>query len=148
MTIKQQRAVSRHKQREAEKRRQRAAEKKDAAAPQFPKRIVRPQAAWEYLEAWLSSQGSVLDFQNSGQIPTRADAATTPAVKDDTAAAPFVAAIKTVSAWPTSSKIAQMQTTVGTELSDVVSGQASAASAAAATATAIQSDIKAGGGDC
>jgi multiple sugar transport system substrate-binding protein len=107
-----------------------------------------PQAAWEYLEAWLSSQGSVLDFQNSGQIPTRADAATTPAVKDDTAAAPFVAAIKTVSAWPTSSKIAQMQTTVGTELSDVVSGQASAASAAAATATAIQSDIKAGGGGC
>jgi multiple sugar transport system substrate-binding protein len=107
-----------------------------------------PQAAWEYLQTWLSSQGSVIDFQNSGQIPTRADAATAPAVKDDTAAAPFVAAIKTVSAWPTSSKIAQMQVSVGTELSDVVSGQASAASAAAATATAIQGDIKAGGGVC
>jgi multiple sugar transport system substrate-binding protein len=107
-----------------------------------------PQAAWEYLQTWLTSQGSVIDFQNSGQVPTRADAATTPAVKDDTAAAPFVAAIKTVSAWPRSSKTAQMQTSVGTELSDVVSGQASAASAAAATATAIQSDIKAGGGVC
>jgi multiple sugar transport system substrate-binding protein len=107
-----------------------------------------PQVAWEYLQTWLTTQGSVQDFQDSGQIPTRADAATTPAVKNDTSAAPFVAAIKTVSAWPRSSKTAQMQTTVGTELSDVVSGQASAASAAAATATAIQSDIKAGGGVC
>lgn len=107
-----------------------------------------PQAAWEYLQTWLSSQGSVLDFQDSGQIPTRANAATNPAVAGETAAAPFVAAIKTVSAWPHSSKTAQMQTTVGTELSDVVSGQASAASAASATATAIQGDIKAGGGGC
>lgn len=104
---------------------------------------------WEYLEsAWLSSKASQIDFTDSGQIPTRADVADTPAVKSNTAATPFVDATKTVSAWPRNPKTAQMQVTVGTELSDVVSGQASAAKAAATTAAQIQADIKAGGGGC
>jgi ABC-type glycerol-3-phosphate transport system substrate-binding protein len=107
------------------------------------------QLDWEYLEtAWLSSKASVLDFSVSGQIPTRADAAGTPTVKDDTAATPFVDATKTVSAWPRSPETAQMQGTVGTELSDVVSGQATPAQAAATTAAQIKADIKAGGGGC
>jgi len=104
---------------------------------------------WKYLEtAWLSKQANVIDFRDSGQIPTRADVADTPQVKDDQAVAPFVAATKTVSAWPNSPKTDQMQVSVGTELSDVVSGQASAAAAASATASQIKHDIKAGGGGC
>jgi multiple sugar transport system substrate-binding protein len=107
------------------------------------------QLAWEYLEtAWLSQQANEVDFTDSGQIPTRADVATSAAVKADTNAAAFVAATKTVSAWPNNSNTSEMQTTVGTELSDVISGQASPAQAAAATSTAINNDIKAGGGDC
>jgi multiple sugar transport system substrate-binding protein len=107
------------------------------------------QLDWEYLEtSWLSSKASVTDFTDSGQIPTRADVANTPAVESNQAAAPFIAATKTVSAWPRNPKTDSMQVTVGTELSDVVSGQATAAQAAAATAAQIQSDIKAGGGGC
>jgi len=107
------------------------------------------QLDWEYLEtSWLSEKANVIDFTDSGQIPTRADVATSAAVKADTDAAPFVAATKTVSAWPDNSNTSEMQTTVGTELSDVISGQASPAQAAAATSTAIHNDIKAGGGDC
>jgi multiple sugar transport system substrate-binding protein len=102
---------------------------------------------WEYLEtAWLSSQASVVDFSNSGQIPVRADVADKPTVANDTAATPFVDATKTVSPWPKTPKTAQMQVTVGTELSDVASGQATPAQAAAATAAAVQTDLKAGGG--
>ena len=104
---------------------------------------------WKYLEdAWLSKQANVIDFTDSGQIPTRADVATTPAVKKNTLVQPFVAATKTVSAWPKSSKTAQMQKSVGVELSDVVSGQASPSDAASAAASALSSDIKAGGGGC
>lgn len=108
-----------------------------------------PKLDWEYLEsAWLSKQASIIDFTDSGQIPTRAEVASTSTVKKNVTAAPFVAATKTVSAWPRSSKTAQMQVTVGTQLSDVVSGQATPAAAAQSTASAIQADIKAGGGDC
>jgi multiple sugar transport system substrate-binding protein len=72
------------------------------------------QLDWEYLEtAWLSKQANIIDFEQSGQIPTRADVAQTAQVKKDTVAAPFVAATKTVSAWPRSAKTAQMQVTVG-----------------------------------
>jgi multiple sugar transport system substrate-binding protein len=107
------------------------------------------QLDWEYLEtAWLSQQANIIDFEDSGQIPTRADVAETAQVKADTAAAPFIAATKTVSAWPHSSKTDEMQISVATELSDVVSGQASPSSAASAASKAIVADIKAGGGDC
>ena len=107
------------------------------------------QLDWEYLEtSWLSSKASVIDFTDSGQIPTRADVANTPTVESNQAAAPFVAATKTVSAWPRNSKTDSMQVTVGTELSDVVSGQATATQAATATASQIQADLKAGGGGC
>lgn len=108
-----------------------------------------PQLDWDYLEsAWLSQQGSIVDFTDSGQIPTRADVASAPTVSKNVQAAPFIAATKTVSAWPRSSKTAQMQVTVATELSDVVSGQSSASAAAIATATQITADIKSGSGGC
>jgi multiple sugar transport system substrate-binding protein len=107
------------------------------------------QLEWEYLEtAWLSSKASVLDFTNSGQVPTRADVADTPTVRTDTAATPFVDATKTVSPWPKTPKTAQMQVMVGTELSDVLSGQATPAQAAATTAAQVKADMKAGGGGC
>jgi multiple sugar transport system substrate-binding protein len=104
---------------------------------------------WEYLEtSWLSQKASVIDFKDSGQIPTRADVADTPTVKSNAAAAPFITATKNVAKWPLNPKTDQMQVTVGTELSDVVSGQATPAKAATTTATAINADIKAGGGGC
>lgn len=104
---------------------------------------------WEYLEtAWLSKEGSLLDFTNSGQIPTRADVADTATVEKNVPARPFVAATKTVSAWPRSSQTDQMQVTVGTEISKVVSGQTSPSTAASQTASQIKADIKAGGGVC
>ena len=105
--------------------------------------------AWDYLkEAWLSQQGSILDFKYSGQIPIRADVANTPLVKKDTTVAPFVAATRTVSAWPRNPNTSDMQEYVGTELSDVVSGQVTVKSAAAATVSHILGEIKAGGGSC
>ena len=104
---------------------------------------------WKYLEdAWLSKQANLVDYAHTGQIPTRADVASTPSVRSSTLAQPYVAATKTVSAWPRSAKTSQMQISVGTELSDVVSGQASPSQAASATASALTSDIKAGGGVC
>jgi multiple sugar transport system substrate-binding protein len=104
---------------------------------------------WDYLKvAWLSQAANVVDFTDSGQIPTRADVANTTQVKSDTAAQPFIAATKTVSSWPKSAKTDQMQISVATELSDVVSGQASPTSAAAASSKDLKSDIAAGGGDC
>lgn len=108
-----------------------------------------PDLAWEYLQqSWLSKDAGVLDFTNSGQIPTRAEVAQTPEVTSNTTAAPFVAATKTVSAWPRNSKTADMQTVVGTQFSAVVSGQTPPAAAAAKAEAAITADIKAGGGGC
>jgi multiple sugar transport system substrate-binding protein len=108
-----------------------------------------PTLDWEYLEtSWLSSRASTIDFTDSGQVPTRAQVADTAAVEGNTAAAPFVAAAKTVSAWPRSAKTAQMQVTVGTELSDVVSGQASPSAAAQAAASQVQADIAASNHVC
>jgi multiple sugar transport system substrate-binding protein len=105
--------------------------------------------AWKYIEtAWLSEQGGVLDFRYSGQIPIRADVANTSLVKSDSIVAPFVAATKTVSAWPRNPNTSEMQDYVATELSDVVSGQATVQAAAAATVSHIASEIKAGGGGC
>jgi multiple sugar transport system substrate-binding protein len=104
---------------------------------------------WDYLKtAWLSQQANVVDFTDSGQIPTRADVADSTQVKSDTLAQPFIAATKTVSAWPDSAKTAEMQISVATELSDVVSGQASPSQAAAAANKDLKADIKASGGDC
>ena len=105
--------------------------------------------AWEYLQAsWLSKQASVIDFQKSGQIPTRAEVADTPAVTSNQVAAPFVQATKTVSAWPRNSKTADMQLVFGTQVSAVVSGQATPADAATKAEAKIAADIKAGGGGC
>lgn len=108
-----------------------------------------PDLAWQYLqESWLSKQGSLIDFTDSGQIPIRGEVSTTSQVTGNPVAAPFVAATKTVSAWPRNSKTADMQTVVGTEFSAVVSGQTSPAQGAATAETKIAADIKAGGGAC
>jgi ABC-type glycerol-3-phosphate transport system substrate-binding protein len=108
-----------------------------------------PALDWEYLEtSWLSSQGSTIDFTDSGQIPTRTDVADTPTVQHDAVAAPFIAASKTVSPWPRSAETQQMQVTVATELSDVVSGQATPAAAAQAAASQVQAEIKSSNNVC
>lgn len=108
-----------------------------------------PDLAWQYLEqSWLSKQGSVLDFTGSGQIPTRAEVAQTPEVTSNAVAAPFVAATKTVSAWPRNPRTADMQTAVGTNISAVVSGQSAPAAAAAKAISTVNADLKAGGGAC
>lgn len=108
-----------------------------------------PGLAWQYIEsAWLSKPASVIDFKDSGQIPVRANVANTSLVKSNVAAAPFIAATKTVLAWPNNPNTEKMQDYVATELSDVVSGQATVKAAASATVSNIASMIKAGGGSC
>lgn len=108
-----------------------------------------PDLAWQYLqESWLSKEAGVIDFTQSGQIPTRSEVALTPEVTSNPMAAPFVAATKTVSAWPRNPRTADMQTVVGTQFSAVVSGQTSPAAGAATAESKIAADIKAGGGGC
>ncbi len=108
-----------------------------------------PDLAWEYLQqSWLSKQAGVINFTGSGQIPTRAEVAQTPEVTSNAVAAPFVAATKTVSAWPRNTRTADMQLAVGTAISSVVSGQSQPAAAAAKAIAAVSADLEAGGGGC
>lgn len=108
-----------------------------------------PDLAWEYLQqSWLAKDASVINFTQSGQIPTRAEVAQTSEVTSNAVAAPFVAATKTVSAWPRNPRTADMQTAFGTAISSVVSGQSDPSAAASKAVAAVTADLKAGGGGC
>ncbi|MEO2107824.1 MAG: extracellular solute-binding protein, partial [Actinomycetota bacterium] len=105
--------------------------------------------AWEYLEtAWMSADAGLINFANSGQIPTRGDLADAPEVQEDELVAPFVEAAGEVAAWPQSENTAAMQNAVGQAVSDAISGGAAPDAAATSAIEAVAEEIEEGGGAC
>lgn len=108
-----------------------------------------PDLAWEYLQtAWLSADAGLINFGQSGQIPTRGDLADAPEVEANELVAPFVEAAGQTANWPGSPNTAAMQNLVGQSLSNVISGGASAADATAEATEAVTAEIEDGGGTC
>ncbi len=108
-----------------------------------------PDLAWEYITTtWLSKEAGLINFDASGQIPTRGDLAQDPAITGDTLALPFVQAAAETGAWPLNEKTAEMQNAIGTAVSEVISGQTAPADAAATAADAVNAAREAGGGSC
>lgn len=108
-----------------------------------------PDLAWDYLEAaWFSQEAGLINFENSGQIPTRGDLADAPEVQADELVRPFVEAAGETASWPQNENTAAMQNAVGQAVSDAISGGASPADAAAAAVDGVNSGIEEGGGAC
>lgn len=108
-----------------------------------------PDLAWEYVKtAWMSQEGSLLNFENSGQIPTRGDLADAPELQESALVQPFVTAAGETASWPKNENVAAMQNAVGKALSDVISGGADAQSAAQEAMDDIAAEIDDGGGSC
>lgn len=108
-----------------------------------------PDLAWDYIRStWLSKEAGLINFNASGQIPTRGDLAQDPAITGDTLALPFVQAAAETGNWPKNEKTADMQNAIGTAVSEVISGQTAPADAAAVAADAVKAAREAGGGSC
>ncbi|WP_299057431.1 extracellular solute-binding protein [uncultured Nocardioides sp.] len=108
-----------------------------------------PDLAWQYIEdAWLSPEAGLINFEDSGQIPTRADVASQPEVADDELVAPFVEAASNTASWPLNEETAQMQTVIGQVGSSVISGETEAAEAAERGVTGVEEAKEEGGGGC
>ncbi|WP_375001883.1 ABC transporter substrate-binding protein [Aeromicrobium sp. CTD01-1L150] len=108
-----------------------------------------PDLAWRYIEeAWLSADASLINFEASGQIPTRAELADDPKVVDDELVQPFVEAASETAAWPLNEKTADMQTAIGKATSAVISGQEEAAGAAQTAYDDVTGAREDGGGGC
>lgn len=105
--------------------------------------------AWDYITTtWLSKEASLINFKASGQIPTRSDLATDPAVASDALATPFVEAAAETSAWPLNSETAAMQNAVGAAFSALISGQKTAEQAAQEAVEGVKAAREKGGGSC
>jgi multiple sugar transport system substrate-binding protein len=108
-----------------------------------------PGVVWKYLETtFLSQQGNIMDFTDTGSIPLRQDVASSPAVKNDTLVAPFVKAASNSARWPNNPQTAAMQLAMGQTVSGVLAGTLTPAAAAAQIESAIAKDRAAGGGGC
>lgn len=109
----------------------------------------QPDLAWEYIEtAWMSAEASLINFEESGQIPTRSDLADAPEVQENELVQPFVAAAGSTAAWPASPNTAAMQNAMGQAVSGVIAGGISAGDAAAQAISDVDSEIQDGGGAC
>lgn len=105
--------------------------------------------AWQYIQdAWLSSEASLINFEASGQIPTRSDLVDDPAITSNELVEPFVAAAGETAAWPLNEQTAAMQTAIGQSSSAVLSGEKDAATAAAEALAAVEDAKAEGGGSC
>ena len=105
--------------------------------------------AWQYIQdAWLSSEAGLINFEASGQIPTRSDLADDEAVTSNTLVQPFVAAAGETAAWPLNEQTAAMQTAIGQSSSAVLSGEKDAATAAAEALAGVEDAKEEGGGSC
>jgi multiple sugar transport system substrate-binding protein len=108
-----------------------------------------PALAWKYIEdVFLSKSASEANYAASGSIPVRADVGSTAALKDNKLVQPFVQAAAATGKWPNNVKTAQLQSTLGTAISAVISGQQSGAQGAQSAITGIATELKAGGGGC
>ncbi len=105
--------------------------------------------SWDYIEeAWLSPEAGLTNFEDSGQIPTRADVADDPAVAENPLVQPFVDAAAETAAWPLNEQTAAMQTAMGQASSSVISREKDAAEAAASGLAGVQEAQEKGGGGC
>lgn len=105
--------------------------------------------AWEYIElAWLSEEASLINFQTSGQIPTRASVAESDEVAGTVLAQPFIAAASDTAAWPRNEQTAAMQTAVGEASSGLISGQYDTPEAIRHAQQNVAAALEAGGGGC
>ena len=105
--------------------------------------------AWQYVEeAWMSQEASLINFEASGQIPTRSDLADDETITSDELVQPFVEAASETGAWPLNQETAAMQTAVGEAHSAVISGQSEPADAARTAIEAVTAAREDGGGSC
>jgi multiple sugar transport system substrate-binding protein len=108
-----------------------------------------PDLAWDYIAStWLSKEAGLINFNASGQIPTRGDLAQDPAITGDALALPFVQAAAETGNWPLNAETATMQNAIGVAVSEIISGQTAPADAAAVAVDAINAAREAGGGSC
>lgn len=108
-----------------------------------------PDLAWDYIEtAFLSAEGSEINYEHSGQIPMRTDVADGLELGAEDLLTPFVEASTDTGTWPTNEETGEMQLQFGQATSSVISGQASSADAAAAAVTGIEEARESGGGGC
>lgn len=109
----------------------------------------QPDLAWEYIaEAWMSQDASLINFQKSGQIPTRGDLTDAPELNENELVQPFVEAATKTANWPASPNSAAMQNAMGQAVSAVISGSATPADAAERVVAEVAEEIEAGGGSC
>lgn len=105
--------------------------------------------AWEYIQSgWMSQEASLINFNTTGQIPTRADLADAPDLQANELVQPFVAAAGSTANWPASPNTAAMQNAMGQAGSAVISGALSPADAASQVVSDVTSEIADGGGSC
>lgn len=108
-----------------------------------------PDLAWKYVEeAWMSSEASLINFENSGQIPTRSDLSDNEALTSDELVQPFVAAAADTADWPANEQTAAMQTAMGQASSAVLSGEKDAATATSEALENVEAAKEEGGGSC
>src|SRR5699024_7407954 len=108
-----------------------------------------PDLAWEYIrQAFLSEEGSQLNYENSGQIPLRSDVAGEIDFEENPLILPFVEATQDTGAWPENENTAQMQMAFGQAISSLISGQTTATDAAQEAVASINSAREEGGGGC
>ncbi|SEE21227.1 ABC transporter substrate-binding protein [Ruania alba] len=108
-----------------------------------------PDLAWEYIKtAFMSDEGSEINYENSGQIPMRADVAENLDLSENELVIPFVEAAAETGVWPANEQTGEMQLQFGQATSAVISGQAPASEAAAMAVTGIEEAREAGGGGC
>ena len=108
-----------------------------------------PDLAWEYIEtAFLSAEGSEINYEHSGQIPMRSDVADGLELGAEDLPTPFVEASTDTGTWPANEETGEMQLQFGQATSSVISGQASATDAAAAAVGGIEEAREDGGGGC
>lgn len=108
-----------------------------------------PDLAWAYIEtAFMSAEGSQINYENSGQIPMRADVSEALDLEANELVIPFVEAAADTGTWPANEQTGEMQLQFGQATSAVIAGQASAADAAATAVGGIEEAREAGGGGC
>lgn len=108
-----------------------------------------PDLAWEYIEsAFLSAEGSEINYEHSGQIPMRTDVSEGLDLGADELVTPFVEAAAETGTWPANEETGEMQLQFGQATSAVIAGQASAPDAAASAVSGIEEAREEGGGGC
>jgi len=104
---------------------------------------ANPDLAWAYLQAtWFSKAGQLLALKDVGNLPTRSDAASDPAISSSPVLSGFATAVQTGVALPITPAENQAQTLMGDLWSAVLSGQKTPEQAAAELAQKLPTILK------